>query len=462
MTRRSVQGWIIRCGSEHSVPRNESPHDVEPKIWQTIQFQQRRIGVLNHPRFLLHLVFELTGSPACIAHKRANCKQIFLPLVARFVQRNVVIEFQTCALLPFKRRKHQLIFSDRTSQKHRHISEFRRWRARHQFGHWSIKRAIIRHFLMNFGTAKNLNKLCKILLLAGGTSLSSLKFSYNCSGGNSRPSRLSGVGGGNFLQTKVCLFLFALARNHAPARLPLEKKRSTLKVKHPMSNSAKSQRVSWPIVFTVVALIVAITTVIIFLRVESWPARTARQSTAALEKLGKNLGAVFVDIAHLQPRIIINNRIYMEQTAPVSELIVLSRRIDVEHEFLHTWVGSSKRVKLHGNFIAKAGFDLQKGLSIDVGPEQITVQLPHAQVLGVEQQQLDVLAFENGLWNRISAQNLQSELSVLPQLAWKKAVETGLPGEAEQRLQRQLEERIHTAQPLRLVFKDSPEKSRSE
>jgi len=317
---------------------------------------------------------------------------------------------------------------------------------------------ITRHFLLNFGTAKNLKKLCKILLRAGGTSLSSLKFSYNCSGGNSRPSRLSGVGGGNFLQTKVCLFLFALARNHAPARLPLEKKRSTLKVKHPMSNSAKSQRVSWPIVFTVVALIVAITTVIIFLRVESWPARTARQSTAALEKLGKNLGAVFVDIAHLQPRIIINNRIYMEQTAPVSELIVLSRRIDVEHEFLHTWVGSSKRVKLHGNFIAKAGFDLQEGLSIDVGPEQITVQLPHAQILGVEQQQLDFLAFENGLWNRISAQDLQSELSVLPQLAWKKAVETGLPGEAEQRLQRQLEERIHTAQPLRLVFKGSPEK----
>jgi len=148
----------------------------------------------------------------------------------------------------------------------------------------------------------------------------------------------------------------------------------------------------------------------------------------------------------------------MEQTTPVSELIVLSRRMEVVQEFLHTWVGSSKRVKLHGTFVAKGGFDLQQGLSIDVRPEQITVQLPHAEILGVEQQQLDVLAFENGLWNRISAQDLQSELSVLPQLAWKKAVETGLPGEAEQMLQRQLEERIQTPQPLRLVFKDSPEK----
>jgi hypothetical protein len=164
----------------------------------------------------------------------------------------------------------------------------------------------------------------------------------------------------------------------------------------------------------------------------------------------------------LQPRITINNRVYMEQTTPVTELTVLSRQIEVEHELLHTWVGSSKRVKLHGTFLAKAGFDLQKGLSIDIRPEQIDVQLPHAQLLGVEQQQLDVLAFENGLWNRISGQDVQSELSILPQLAWKKATESGLPFEAEQTLQRQLEDRIHSSQPLRLVFKNSPEQKPNE
>ena len=221
-----------------------------------------------------------------------------------------------------------------------------------------------------------------------------------------------------------------------------------------MSKSANSYRVAWPIALTLVALTIAMTILIIFLRLESWPARTARQSTAELERLGKNLRAAFVDIAHLQPRITINDRVYMERTTPVSELVVLSRRIEVEHELLHTWVGSSKRVKLHGTFIAKAGFDLRKGLSIDIRPDQIMVQLPHAQILGVEQQQVDVLAFENGLWNRISGQDLQSELSVLPELAWKKAAESELPAEAEETLHQQLEQRIHTAQPLHLVFKD--------
>lgn len=205
---------------------------------------------------------------------------------------------------------------------------------------------------------------------------------------------------------------------------------------------------------TLVALIIATTILVIFLRLESWPARTARQSTAQLEKLGKDVRAAFIDIAHLQPQITINDRVYMEQTTPVSELVVLSRRIEVEHEFLHTWMGSSKRVKLHGTFLAKAGFDLRKGLAVDIRPNEITVQLPHAQILGVEQQQVDVLAFEDGLWNRISGQDVQSELSMLPELAWKKTAESGLTAQAEETLQQQLEQRIQTAQPLRLIFKD--------
>jgi hypothetical protein len=221
-----------------------------------------------------------------------------------------------------------------------------------------------------------------------------------------------------------------------------------------MSKSANPHRVAWPIALTLVALIVAATLLVIFLRLESWPTRTAQQSRAELERLGKNLRAAFVDIAHLQPRITINDRVYMEQTTPLSELVLLSRRIEVEHELLHTWAGSSKRVTLHGTFIAKAGFDLRKGLSIDVRPDEIIAQLPHAQILGVEQQQVDVLAFENGLWNRISGQDVQSELSVLPELAWKKAAESQLPAEAEKALQQQLEQRIHTAQPLRLLFKE--------
>ena len=219
-----------------------------------------------------------------------------------------------------------------------------------------------------------------------------------------------------------------------------------------MAKSESAGRIAWPVALTLVALIIAAAVVIIFLRLESWPARTAHQGTAELERLGNDLRSAFVDIAHLQPRITINNRVYVEQTTATSELSILSRRVEVEHEFQNTWAGSSKRVKLHATFAVKAGFDLKQDLSIDVRPEEIVLQLPHAQILGVEQEQLDVLEFENGFWNRISASDVQSELSVLPQLARQKAAATNLPEQAEQALQQQLEARIHAPQPLRLVF----------
>src|SRR6266481_1512209 len=123
-----------------------------------------------------------------------------------------------------------------------------------------------------------------------------------------------------------------------------------------MSKPARSGHISWPTALTFVALMIAAVVMIIFARLETWPARTARQSSAELERLGRDLRAAFVEIAHLQPRIKINNRVYLEQTVPTSELVVVSRRVEVEHELEHTWAGSSKRVKLHGTFLVKAGF----------------------------------------------------------------------------------------------------------
>ena len=217
-----------------------------------------------------------------------------------------------------------------------------------------------------------------------------------------------------------------------------------------MSNSGK---ISWPVALTLVVLILAAAAVFVFLRLETWPARTIGQGTEDLERLGKDLRSAFIDIAHLQPRITINNRtIVNENPSPVAELATLTKNLKVKREFAHTWAGSSKRIKLSGTFLVKAGFDLRQDVTVDVRPEEIVIQLPHAEIVGVEEQRVDVLALENGLWNRISGADLQNELAQLPEMARKEAVDTGLPGDAEQELQRQLNRRIRARQPIRLVF----------
>ena len=223
--------------------------------------------------------------------------------------------------------------------------------------------------------------------------------------------------------------------------------------------SLKPQRkFSWPIALTLIVLIAATLVTVLFLRLESWPARTAKQGTAELERVGRELRDAFVEVAQLQPRITINNRVYLEKTTATAQLAILSRQIEVEHELLHTWAGSTKRVKLHGTFTAKAGFDLQEDVAVDVRPEEITIRLPHASILGLEQVQTEVLSFENGLWNRISAADLEKELAALPELARRKAAESTILAEAETALQKQLEERVQASRPIHLVFQSAPVK----
>jgi uncharacterized protein DUF4230 len=215
------------------------------------------------------------------------------------------------------------------------------------------------------------------------------------------------------------------------------------------------RKFSWPAAFTLTVLIVATLSTFVFLRLESWPARTASQGTAELERLGRDVRDALIEMAQLKPRVTINNRIYLEKTTATAQLAILSRQVEVEHEFQHTWAGSTKRVKLHGTFLAKAGFDLQQDVAVDLHPDEIAISLPPATILGVEQKQVDVLAFENGFWNKISAADLESQLAVLPELARQKAAESGVLPEAENALQTQLNTRIHAERPVHLTFQTS-------
>ncbi|MFL6540059.1 MAG: DUF4230 domain-containing protein [Chthoniobacterales bacterium] len=218
----------------------------------------------------------------------------------------------------------------------------------------------------------------------------------------------------------------------------------------------RERRFSWPLAFTLIFLIGAALVALVFWRLETWPMRTAQQSSAELERLGRKARDAFFSMAQMQPRVTINDRVYLEQTIGVAELALVSKRTEVEHEFEHTWAASTKRVKLHGTFNVKAGFDLREDVSVDVRDDAIAVHVPHATILGIEQQQVDVLEFENGYWNRISAADVESELGNLQKIAREKASDSGLTSEAEHALQQQLAARLGSTRPTTVVFYSSP------
>jgi hypothetical protein len=201
-------------------------------------------------------------------------------------------------------------------------------------------------------------------------------------------------------------------------------------------------RFNWRGTFVIVTMIVAALCAFIFYRMETWPGRTARQVSKA-----------FAEVAHLQPRITVRDRVFFEQTTSVLELAVVSRETQIEREMEHEWLGSMKRIKLRAVFHVKAGFDLTQPFNVRVeeprpttkeSPRKIRVrtELPPPRILSVDQQDIEVLAFENGIWNRIRASDVEAEVRALPVLARQKASEAGLQNEALEIFKMRLKDKL--------------------
>ena len=217
-----------------------------------------------------------------------------------------------------------------------------------------------------------------------------------------------------------------------------------------------SRRFNWPLAFTLLGLAVIAAGIFVFNRCAALPGRATRETVDQMERVGRDLRDAIVQITQLQPRVTINNRVYFEQTSSIAELALISQTIEVEHEFLHTWAGSTKRLRLHGTYTAKAGFDLRKEFSVKVTPETTIVRLPHAQILGVEQNAIELLAYENGFWNPISGADVQTELASLAKLARDQAAARNLAAEAEESFRTQLKARIGDTPPVQVIFYQTP------
>ncbi|MHA3775682.1 DUF4230 domain-containing protein [Verrucomicrobiota bacterium sgz303538] len=198
-------------------------------------------------------------------------------------------------------------------------------------------------------------------------------------------------------------------------------------------------------------LIVALLGGYVFYRLESWPMRTARE-----------LREAFGEVAQVQPKITVNNRVVFEQTASVLELAVVSRPTQVEREMEHEWLGSKKHIKLRGTYQVRAGFDLTKPFSVKLEDNKMIVEIPPPRILSVDQVDAEVLALDNGYWNKIQPQDLETELRALPLLARQKATETGLQREALEALTKRLKERFSPQYDVEVRVANQPPVQRTD
>ncbi|OAI41779.1 hypothetical protein AYO41_01455 [Verrucomicrobia bacterium SCGC AG-212-E04] len=173
--------------------------------------------------------------------------------------------------------------------------------------------------------------------------------------------------------------------------------------------------------------------------------RVATKVASQPAEMAERAAQAFKEILQVQPRVTINERVVLNQSATLLELAVLSREVEVEREFEHTWLGSTKRVRLRAVYLIKTGFDLTQPFSIDLSDQPgvaAKVSLPAPKILSTEARRVEVLALENGLWNRVQAENLESEIAALPEEAKRRAQRIGVVREAEESIVKQLSARF--------------------
>jgi hypothetical protein len=195
----------------------------------------------------------------------------------------------------------------------------------------------------------------------------------------------------------------------------------------------------------------------IFYRLVTLPERAAAAGEAQVARLLQAAKQAFADTVHLQPKIVVNQRVVYEQASPILELAVLQREISVERETENSWLGSTKRLRIRGTYRVKAGYDLRQPFDVHIDdrqPSVVRARLPRTRLLSVELESLDVMTMQNGLWNRVQPEEFAIEVNGLNMDARRAAQTEGLTAEAEKMLTGQLAQKL--GPEIRLEIEPGP------
>lgn len=188
--------------------------------------------------------------------------------------------------------------------------------------------------------------------------------------------------------------------------------------------------------------------------------RTEIAATGILGSAGSHVDRLVRDafqaVAHLQPRVTVDEHVVFEQTSPVLELAVVEREIAVERDTADTWLGSTKHIRLRAVYRVKAGFDLRQPFDVRVEGAKITGRLPPARLLSTEQVRLEAMDLRDGMWNRVDPEELKAEINRLNTEARLKALSAGLTREAESSLAAQLRGKLGPGYPIDITFSPAP------
>jgi hypothetical protein len=159
-----------------------------------------------------------------------------------------------------------------------------------------------------------------------------------------------------------------------------------------------------------------------------------RMAARTAQGVREGITEVFVDLLHVRPEVREGTKVTWGQTSARTEIVVAEKKIKVEYDWEHQWMGSKKTIRLGQEYLVKAGFDLAKPFWVEMGPGagEVTACLPPAEILAVSAVGPPVYEDKDGWWNKVTDADRASAMAKLAEEATHQAKRSGILRQAEE------------------------------
>lgn len=184
--------------------------------------------------------------------------------------------------------------------------------------------------------------------------------------------------------------------------------------------------------------------------------QTAQVTTRVVDEgasLLRDAGQAFKTIFNLEPIVQVQaDTVTLKQTSIV-EIALIARKMRVVIKQETTWLQSTKTLVISGEFIVKAGFDLQKSFEMNLQKEPLAlrISLPEPEILSVELVRYEVVHSSDGVWNKLQPKDQQESIRLLLAQAQKDAADLDLLQECKTQVERRLYDVLGEGK-VRLLF----------
>ncbi|HEY5705896.1 MAG TPA: DUF4230 domain-containing protein [Terrimicrobiaceae bacterium] len=160
--------------------------------------------------------------------------------------------------------------------------------------------------------------------------------------------------------------------------------------------------------------------------------RQSVEITEDARRMAESIAAGFDRTLNFTPQISVDSIVIVAANTPVLELVTLQKQALVRHRWTHTWLYSTKEIEIEATFTARAGFDLRDPIRINIDPRTrfVSADLPPPKLLSLGMGDVRVLQDEDGLWNKLTAQDREGAFRALEEKASERFAKSSLLAEA--------------------------------